>query len=142
MSETLIEQISSHPQIVSQNNEEGLYIFSISDKDKESIIKPFLNGKYSEIDRDYVAKNFPQKEYVGKNSHGRPIYKDLINYKILNKDQGLRDWWEEKYGLALPENAEVWSRPEPKDEIMFYPDDNEVVPENKPAASSPDVLGD
>jgi len=136
----LREILDNHPQKVSESD--GIYTFAITDKDKETIVSPFLKGKYSEIDRDYVAKNFPNKEYIGTNQHGRPVYKPLVNYKILTKDPSLKEWWEEKYGLALPEGAEVWSRPEPEDEIMYYPKHDAIKPENKPARVGPSISGD
>lgn len=87
-----------------------IFVFKIPKKEKTKIVDPFLKGKYSEIDKDYVDKNFNFK------INGRLS----INYRICNKDEAIRAYWENKIGLPLPENAEVWSKPEERDEIYGY----------------------
>ena len=40
------------------------------------------------------------------------------NYKILTKDPSLKEYWEERIGCSLPDDAEYWPKPE-KDEEIF-----------------------
>ena len=88
---------------------------------KNTIIVPFLKGKYSEIDRDYVTKYFKQQEFVGYDSWGYPQYRELINYKVLTKSPDLKEYWEKRLDVELDPDAEVWSRPEEENEILNYP---------------------
>lgn len=39
---------------------------------------------------------------------------------ILNKDPQLREYWEQTLDAVLPEDAEVWSRPEKEEEVKNY----------------------
>lgn len=41
------------------------YVFDITEKQKESIVTPFINGAYSKIDREYVARCFPKFNDLG-----------------------------------------------------------------------------
>ena len=100
-------------------NEIG-FIWTLTDEQKSTIVAPFLEGKYSKIDREYVSKHFPEKEFTGFDVFNAPQYKFLVNYKILTKSQELKNWWEERLNCSLPEDAEVWSKPEKKNEIFAY----------------------
>lgn len=55
-----------------------IFIFNIGDRIKETIIKPFLEGKYSLIDREYVNRCFPKSNNLGSLS---------TNWRILMKDE-------------------------------------------------------
>lgn len=70
-----------------------------------------MEGKYSEIDRDYVKTNFPKYNSNASES---------INYKILTKSKELKEYWETILDVELDSDAEVWSIPELKDEIKYY----------------------
>lgn len=65
---------------------------------KETIIKPFIKGKYSIIDRDYVKNKF--QEFL---TDGSPS----INYLILTKSPIMRESIERGIGCSLPDDAEV-----------------------------------
>jgi hypothetical protein len=88
-----------------------MVVFSLNDIIKEQVITPFIDGKYSKIDRFYVDKYFKPTTSFGTMS---------TNYLILTKSPILRDFWEERLGVRLPEDAEVWSRPEKKSEVYNY----------------------
>lgn len=75
-----------------------------------SILSPFIKGKYSQIDRGYVNKHFSYKV------NGMPNH----NYLVLTKHPSLKAYWEERLNVTLPEDAEVWSKPEKKDEVFGY----------------------
>ncbi|MBP7007067.1 MAG: hypothetical protein KBB16_03340 [Candidatus Pacebacteria bacterium] len=105
------------------------YILELSDNDRENIVKPFIEGKYSQIDREYVKTNFPEKEFIGFDVFGKAQYKKLINYKILTKSKELHNWWEERLGCPLPPDAEVWSIPDLKQEVYLYEENSGTRPE-------------
>lgn len=54
-----------------------MMVFKVPFKYKESVVQPFLKGKYSQIDREYVAKYFPKYAGPGMISS---------NWLILHKD--------------------------------------------------------
>ena len=95
-----------------------VYRFDIDEEDSESIVQPFIKGKYSEINREYVKENF--YTFVHSESQGKIAHKPIMNYLILTKDDKLREYWEDRLGCELPENAEIWSLPEKVDEIYGY----------------------
>ena len=91
----------------------------------EGIVKQFLKGKYSRIDRDYVAENFPKIEIIDGN------YYYTNNWKILTQHESLKRYWEAEIDAELPEDAEVWSRPIKNDEIRSF---DKFLKENKQLA--------
>lgn len=88
-----------------------MFVFKIPARIKETIIEPFLAGKYSEIDRAYVDKCF---------DHWLPNKTRTLNYKILTKSIELRKYWEELLDVELPKDAEVWTIPKREEEIYGY----------------------
>ena len=89
---------------------EFIVVFKPTKEDADTIIKPFISGKYSEIDRKYVTDCFPENTIVdGK-------YRQSSNWQILNKSKSMREYWEEKLDANLGEQ-EVWSKPEKSEEV-------------------------
>lgn len=82
-----------------------LYEYDLSMEQRFAILKPFLEGRYSQIDREYVEQNFSP---MIVNSQGK--CEPNGNYQILTKAEPMRLWWEEKLGMELGDR-EVWSRP-------------------------------
>lgn len=39
---------------------------------------------------------------------------------VLNKHESLKQYWEEQIQSSLPDDAEVWFKPEMKDEIYKF----------------------
>lgn len=116
------EEIKTHPQYVTyfhcSENSNAFIVFEITNNQRK-IVDPFLQGKYSEIDRDYVNKYFTK--YINENIS--------LNWRILHKDENwdrpanlmsLRDYWYSRIGIEIPKDAEVWSRPKQEDEIYRY----------------------
>lgn len=64
-----------------------------------NVVKPFLEGRYSEIDKVYL-KNFPPNLLA-----------------VVNKATSWRNYWEKSIGVPLPKDAEVWSTPTKKTEL-------------------------
>lgn len=82
------------------------YIFRIEERFKEDVDN-FLNGKYSLFSK--TLKERTQKFYGNT---------DLAStMKIINKDQGLRKSMEKHIGVPIPEDSELASIPELKEEI-------------------------
>lgn len=96
--------------------ESTMFIFKVDEKDKQDIVKPFIQGKYSEIDREYVKDNFPM--YVGGNIS--------TNWAILNKREEILKEWENAINVTnyakvyIPEDAEVYSKPVRSKEIYNF----------------------
>lgn len=105
--ETFVERYS-----LDDTNE--IFVFTIPTKWTDGVVSPFLEGKYSEIDRDYVKAYFPKT--INKLNGVEPS----VNYMILNKDKTLKTYWESLIDTELDEDAEVWPIPELEDEILFY----------------------
>lgn len=92
-----------------------LMSFTFTDDFKLRVVKPFLMGKYSQIDRDYVKNHFQKHRF-----DGRKFIKSN-NYCILHKDPDYKAAWEERLGTSLPDDAEVGSRPIKEKEVFAYP---------------------
>ena len=94
-----------------------IVVFKFTPEQQEAIVKPFIEGRYSEIDRNYVNKNFKRSSGTGKIS---------TNWQILHKDKALRDHWERELNVTsyiqihIPEDAEVWSKIKKENEILGY----------------------
>lgn len=114
-----MDYITSNPFFLTRYmtpNKTLMFRFSFSDEVKQSIVKPFLEGKYSKIDREYMRAHF--NKYVSETSG-----QFSTNWMILNKHPQLRKYWEEQIGTTLSQDAEVWSKPEKHDEIYNYETD-------------------
>ena len=103
-----------------------IFEFEISLKDYKNIVEPFLNGKYSQICREYVNTNYTRTTLDKKTG----TTKVSNNWKIFHKDRDIAKYWEDRIGVKFTEDMEVWSRPEKEDEIYGYPkSDSELAPE-------------
>lgn len=87
-----------------------MYVFSIPEKYKATVVRPFLKGQYSRIDRAYVEQHFPND----------PYHRLYFNRRVLDRDPSLKEYWEEKIGVTLSEDAEVWSKPKLEDEVYGH----------------------
>lgn len=83
--------------------------FKIPKKYKKSVVKPFIEGSYSKIDKKFVHK-FTNKK----------LNDQTINsvWKIFHKAPSIKEYWEHRIGVVLPEDAEVWSKPIKSQEIF------------------------
>jgi hypothetical protein len=100
----------------SYHPDEDTYValFSVPEHLKRNVIDPFIKGKFSMIDRVYVKLNF--SPIVG----GKPSR----NWQILHKSPVLKAYWESELGCPLPEDAEVWSKPEIDKEFFNVNEEN------------------
>lgn len=85
----------------------------------DKIVKPFLDGKYSKVDREYVDKHFPDN----------PNHRLYGNGLVLRKHPAKKSYWESRIGVTLPTDAEVWPKPQEKNEIYGYVEDSNANPE-------------
>ena len=117
---TLLSNLRNHNQYETEIDDIDwvLFAFKFTPEQKTKIINPFLEGKYSKIDREYVRENFPM------NSNG----KVSMNWRILNKDtwqiphgiMPLREYWHRRIGQAIPVEGEVWPKAKMEYEIYDY----------------------
>jgi hypothetical protein len=96
----LDKELEAHPlhsKTLELDDGTFLFEFTIPEESIEGVVKPFLEGRYSKIDRTFVEKHFPDDAF--SDTH--------VNRRILDKDPSLREYWESKLGISLPEDAEV-----------------------------------
>lgn len=75
--------------------EDDQEIFEFELPHAPSIIKPFLQGKFSEMDKSYIHKHFGPTSMVRK---------------VVEKDLGLKRYWEDRIGSSIGDQ-EVWTIP-------------------------------
>jgi len=116
--------MKSHEDTVEEKwaDEEGMCVkISLQDLEEEEgavekmYIEPFLKGKYSDINQkliNFYPKFVPTgKIYYMKGNFPRQIMGACLQRKICTKSQDLKYYWEEVIDINLPEDAEVWSKP-------------------------------
>lgn len=101
------EKIKSHPNYAFEYDLKGqvMFVFKIPEEYWNDI-ELFKQGKYSEIDKKYVKKNFTD-------------FKD-VRYKVFSKDVYYRRKIEQYLKQDLPEDAELEGIPLPENEIYRY----------------------
>jgi hypothetical protein len=72
-------------------------------------------GKYSKTSLEFQGL-FPKIVKVTKNGYQRDEIS--LQYRIFNKTEDLRKYWEEKIGINFNEGMEVWSVWNEEDEIL------------------------
>ena len=114
ISETLLRQLRTHAWYKTELDPDSksiLFVFEPDIETKLLILKPFLDGKYSQIDRAYVKNNFTQYLSNGNES---------TNWMILNKSDNLRRAWEQAIGVKFTDDMEVYSKPVKEKEIFGF----------------------
>ena len=91
------------------DNGKIVYEFTVNQEEYNGVVKPFINGAYSKIDRSYVESNFPRN----------PTHPLFSNRLILDKDPAMLNYWAEK-GVIIPSHQEVWSIPDITKETYNY----------------------
>lgn len=123
LNEGALKELRKHPQYITElDTEEGtlIFVYKLTRFQKSEIIKPFLEGKYSEINRDYVKAHFTREVNGNYSMNWRILHKDAVSLPAHVEPKSLRDYWQSRIGIPLPPNAEVWSKPEKADEIWGY----------------------
>lgn len=81
----------------------------------DSDIKLIKQGKYSETSKKF-QEIFPKIIKINKNGLRRDEVS--LQFRIFNKTEDLRKFWEDKLGIELDEDMEVWSGFFEENEIM------------------------
>jgi hypothetical protein len=113
LSEDLKVKLEAHPQFVTTyqpTDGKSMFVYKFDEQTKKTVVKQVMEGKYSEVNRDYVESNYPLSSS-----------KLVTNRMVFDKHERLKHMWEERIGTALPDNAEVWSKPRKQDEMYRYP---------------------
>lgn len=102
----IVSYFEAHKSFVErQDTEDGKILLKmrVDDEAFEKVMKPFLAGKYSQVDKDYVEKYFstPAKRTARM---------------IFDRDPSLRDQLERDLDVRLPHDAEVYSKVDIKQE--------------------------
>jgi hypothetical protein len=71
-------------------------------KDDIELIK---QGKYSQTSKKF-QESFPKVVKIRKNGLSRDEIS--LQYRVFNKTQDLKQFWEDKLGIEFPEDMEVW----------------------------------
>ena len=81
-----------------------VYKLDITHKKDFKLIK---EGKYSQTSKKFQAL-FPKtmRVYISTNTFET---KTTLQYRIFNKTEDLKEFWEEKLDMQLDENSEVWT---------------------------------
>lgn len=116
----LATYLSTHPQFVEQYSPRKghmTFVFKVSDKDQVGVVEPFLQGKFSKVDRKYVDRYFPDE----------PGHRLYGNGLVFRKSPAKKSFWETKLDTTLPPDAEVWSKPQKKKEVYGYVKDSSAI---------------
>lgn len=113
----IIEKHSMFQQSYWDDEAQLIVVFKFDEDTYRTIVKPFTEGRYSEIDRTYANKYFGPTTASGKPS---------TNWQILNRAESLRKYWEAELNvtpyirITIPEDAEVWSKIKKENEVLGY----------------------
>lgn len=119
MPKHLMRELAEKNNLVNSHfTTEGVLLqFSIDEQIRESVVKPFLEGKYSEVDRDFVAENHPvYSVYPTLTDNGELSF----TYRVFIRCKQLRQDIINEFGVPLEENAEVFSSPDKEEEIFQF----------------------
>ena len=110
--ENLVEHFQKHPAFVEMYEPQKgkrIFVFNLPKEVKQTYTTKVLAGKYSEADKKVVEKYFP-------NDPNHTLYGNRL---VFDKSDQWRIYWENR-GVSIPEDAEVYSRPLPKNEQYGY----------------------
>jgi hypothetical protein len=93
--------------IIDDYDYEGGYVVIVYEinprlKDDIELIK---QGKYSQTSKKF-QESFPKVVKIRKNGLSRDEVS--LQYRVFNKTQDLKQFWEDKLGIEFPEDMEVW----------------------------------
>ena len=105
--EFLDEEYERTKSIVDDYDYENGYVMIVYKLNKrlDADIELIKQGKYSQTSPAF-QEVFPKIVKLKKNG----MYKDEVSlqYRIFNKTQDLKEFWEDKFGMELEEDMEVW----------------------------------
>lgn len=94
-------------QIIDDYDYEDGYVVVVYELNQklESDVELIKQGKYSKTSKKF-QEIFPKIVKIKKNG----LHRDEISlqYRVFNKTEDLKQYWEDKLGMELDENIEVW----------------------------------
>lgn len=102
----------AHPDFVAKYTPEVgkvMFKFRIPADVKSTIVDPFLDGKYSQVDRTYVDTHFPNDA----------SNKNYTTRQVFEKHPAMRAYQEDRTGVELPPDAEVWDKVKTENETYI-----------------------
>lgn len=114
----LIDEIKDDSSYIGDYSVRGrtMVVMGVPQKWNE-VYDKFVLGQYSKIPREYVKQYFKPRLYDGQDRYGLAIWRPSKNYLILTGSDLLRKQIEFDLNVELPEDAEVFSKP---NEFEFY----------------------
>jgi len=88
--------------------------FYLTKKEINEIVKPFMAGKYSEINKDYIKEKFNRFITVNNAIVRNPVH------SVVFKSKQYRERLEQRLAIKLPESAELDSIPKLEQEIYLF----------------------
>jgi hypothetical protein len=113
----LEEEYDRTKSIIDDYDYEGGYVvvvYKLNPKFKKDF-ELVKKGKYSKTSSDFQAL-FPK--VIKINKHGYNKDEISLQYRVFNKTEDLRTYWEEKLGVEFDENMELWDIYEEENEIL------------------------
>lgn len=115
--EFLDEEYERTKDIIDDYDYEDGYVvvvYSLNDKYKRDF-KLIREGKYSKTSPEF-QNLFPKVVKIKRNG----LHKDEISlqYRVFNKTEDLRKFWEEKFDVEFDDDMEVWGTFIEEDEIL------------------------
>lgn len=117
----------SFSQFVNEEQERGVWIDDYDYEDgyvvlvykmpeiAENDLKLLKSGQYSKTSKSFKNKYTQVKKIVKNNKHYDEI---SLQWQIFLKDNNLRGYWEDKIGVSLKEDMEVWKTWDESEEIL------------------------
>jgi hypothetical protein len=113
----LEEEYDRTKSIIDDYDYEGGYVvvvYKLNPKFKKDF-ELVKKGKYSKTSSDFQAL-FPKVIKINKNGYNKDEIS--LQYRVFNKTEDLKTYWEEKLGVEFDENMELWDIYEEGNEIL------------------------
>lgn len=112
-----IEKLRSAPILEDYDYEGGyvVVVYRFFDKYMPEY-QLFLEGKYSKFSEEYI-KLFPEQVAI-PNADGKIKMEYSLQYHIFNRSNAIKEFWEDRIGQKLDEDAELWSSPDLDLEVL------------------------
>lgn len=117
ISDVRFRELDNHPNLVDTIylSEIIVFIFSMGEDFRETVVRPFLAGKYSQIDREFVKTYHPVFTQEDQFSYSKNPAR-----MALDKSPELKQYWEDELKVIVEDGAELWSIPDKSQEILDY----------------------
>jgi hypothetical protein len=90
---------------------------------QKKVVKPFLESKYSKIDKKYINQNY--NEWIRSHSTGEVVRSKL--YQVLTKSEILKKELEDFLDVKISDDAELASKINLTKEIYNYQNDTVIA---------------